>query len=319
MTEIASMYGPVTGDVPLVGEKLAQLSLGHHALLGEALRYVFETGGKRIRPALVLLSGKLGDYDVDRLVTLAASLEVVHTATLVHDDTIDGALTRRGLETINALWNGKVAILVGDFLFAQSAELAARLDSVRIMSLLSETVMDMSSGELRQYASSAERLIDEDDYLKRITGKTASLFGMCCEGGAVVSGQGEAEIAALRMFGLNLGLAFQIADDVLDFEGSDESLGKPAGSDLRQGTVTLPAILFHRSLPPNDPMRVALETGVNTDQVVDAIRNSEALSAARAAAERYAGLARDALRVFPSSPARETLLNLPDFAITRSR
>lgn len=319
MTELASQYGPVTADVPLVGEKLAGLSLGHHTLLGEALHYVFDTGGKRIRPALVLLSGKLGNYDLERLVTLAASLEVVHTATLVHDDTIDGAMTRRGLETVNALWNSKVAILVGDFLFAQSAELAARLHSVRIMSLLSQTVMDMSSGELRQYASSAERLIDEEDYVRRIAGKTASLFAMCCEGGAIVSGQGEREIDALRTFGYNLGMAFQIADDVLDFEGSDESLGKPAGSDLRQGTITLPAIMFYRSLGSGSRLRAAMESGTEVERVVAAIRESAALDAARREAERYADVARDALDVFPPSAARETLRHLPEFAIARTR
>lgn len=317
MTETAALYGPVMADIPLVGERLSALSAGKHPLLGEALRYVFDTSGKRMRPALVLLAGRLGEYPVDRLVTLAASLEVVHTATLVHDDTIDQALTRRGLETINAVFDSKVAILVGDFLFAQSAELAAQLDSVRIMTLLSETVMAMSAGELQQYASSRERVIDVEDYLTRIAGKTASLFAMCCEGGAIVSGQDVARAAALRAYGRNLGLAFQIADDVLDFAGDESSLGKPVGSDLRQGTITLPAILFYRSLSADDPLRQAIEEGTQLDTVITAIRASEALAEARGEAERYAAAARSALDIFPPGEAREALWNLPDFVIQR--
>jgi geranylgeranyl pyrophosphate synthase len=131
VTETASLYGPVEDDIPAVGERLRRLAMGHHPLLAETLAYVFETGGKRIRPGLVMLCGKLGDYERDRLVTLASSVEAVHTATLVHDDTVDEALTRRGLKTVSAVWNSKVAILVGDFLFAQSAELATQLDSGR--------------------------------------------------------------------------------------------------------------------------------------------------------------------------------------------
>src|SRR5947209_9566937 len=182
MTETATLYGPVAADIPAVGERLRAIAVGHHPLLGETLAKVFRTSVKQLGPALVMLSGKLGTYHRDRLVTLAASLEVVQTATLVHDDTIDQALSRRGLSTVNAVWDGKVAILIGDFLFAQSAFLAALLDSVPVMRLLSETVMAMSSGELQQYASSRQGMIDEADYLERIAGKTASLFAMCCAG-----------------------------------------------------------------------------------------------------------------------------------------
>lgn len=319
MTETASIYGPVAGDIPLVGERLRDLAAGHHALLGEALAYIFETSGKRIRPALILLSGKLGTYDLDRLVTLSASLEAVHTATLVHDDTIDEALTRRGLETINALWDSRVAILVGDFLFAQSAELAARLDSVRIMTLLSETVMAMSSGELRQYASTRDRVIDEGDYFQRIAGKTASLFSMCCEGAAIVSQQSPEQIAALRQYGMNLGLAFQIADDVLDFTGDEETLGKPAGGDLRQGTITLPAILLAQQLPAESPLRRGLERGETVDAMVRAVRESGVLELALQRAAEYAAFARESLALFPQSQARDSLEHLADYVISRRR
>ena len=319
MTSVASLYEPVADDIPLVGERLRSIAHGQHPLLGEALTYVFRSSGKQVRPALVLLSGKLGRYARDRLVTLAASLEVVHTATLVHDDTIDEALSRRGITTVNTVWDGKVAILVGDYLFAQSAFLAAQLDSVRIMTLLSRTVMDMSSGELRQYASASSRTLDETDYLKRIAGKTASLFAMCCEGAAVVSGQSEREIEALRAYGENLGMAFQIADDVLDVVGTEAQLGKPAGSDLRQGVVTLPVILFARDLPAASPIRAQILNGKNVDDVVESVARSDAPEAALERARAYAEAAREALDAFPWSDAREALEHLAGHVVERSR
>lgn len=319
MTETVSIYGPVADDVPAVGEQLRQLSHNRHPLLGETLAHVFEAGGKRIRPALVLLSGRLGVYRRDELLTLATSVEAVHTATLVHDDTIDAAVTRRGLTTVSSLWDSKVAILLGDFLFAQSAELAARLDSVRIMTLLSETVMDMSSGELRQYASTRDRRIDQGDYFDRIRGKTASLFAMCCEGGAIVSDQTVEQVRCLREYGLNLGLAFQIVDDVLDFTSDDATLGKPAGNDLRQGTLTLPAILLAEQLPSDSPILHYLRTGREHDKVVRAVVQSEALDAALATARAYAQRAVDSLYLFPDSEAKEAMVHLADTVLERRR
>lgn len=318
MTETASIYGPVADDIPAVGERLRGLAAGHHPLLGETLEYVFRTGGKRIRPALVMLSGKLGEYDRDRLITLAASLEVVHSATLVHDDTVDQALSRRGLDSVNALWDDKVAILIGDFLFAQSAHLAAQLDSVPIMALLSETVMAMSSGELRQYAASSGKLIDESDYFQRIAGKTASLFAMCCAGAGIVSRQTEDAVEALRSFGNNLGLAFQIADDVLDFTGDEATLGKPAGSDLRQGTITLPVILFAQTESTPQAVTLTLDSALGTDELIQAVRRSDAPRRALHRASEYGEWARRDLATFPASEARDALVDLVDYVVGRT-
>jgi geranylgeranyl pyrophosphate synthase len=317
MTETSRLYGPVAEDIPLVGERLRQMAGGRQPLLADALTYVFRTSGKQIRPALVMLSGKLGKYDRDRLVTLAAALEAVHTATLVHDDTVDQAFTRRGLKTISALWNPKIAILIGDFLFAQSAHLAAQLDSVPVMSILAETVMAMSSGELRQYASSEARVVDESDYFQRIAGKTASLFAMCCEGAAIVSGQDDEQRQALRSFGTNLGLAFQIADDVLDFTGSEADLGKPAGNDLRQGTITLPLILWAETEGHESPLVADLHAGRNTEVIVEAVRSSPAVQRGLERAREYSHAARRSLDIFPESDAREALIDLTERVIAR--
>jgi heptaprenyl diphosphate synthase len=318
VSKLASVYGPVTDDLPRVADRLLELASEHDRLLGETLEHVLQSGGKLIRPALVLLSGRLGSYPIDELVTLAASLEVVHTATLVHDDTIDGALTRRGVPTVSAVWDGKVAILVGDFLLALSAQLASRLDSVRIMRLLSETVMAMSSGELRQYAASNSHAVDEADYFQRIAGKTASLFAMCCEGAAIISGQSEEEIAALRAYGSNLGLAFQIADDVLDFRGDEKTLGKPAGNDLLQGTITLPVILLASRLPAGSSLGRDIAEGRNVKAVVEAVRGSDVLDVSIERAGGYASVAREALCGFGDSEAKETLVALSEQVTERS-
>jgi geranylgeranyl pyrophosphate synthase len=319
VTEIAALYGPVAEDLPYVRERLHSLANGHHPLLGDTLAYVFDSGGKQLRPALVMLCGMLGKYERDRLVTLAASLEVVHTATLVHDDTIDQALTRRGLKTVSALWSDKIAILTGDFLFAQSALLASQLGSVRIMSLLSETVMAMVSGEMRQHSASQLRTVDEGAYLQRITDKTASLFGMCCEGAAVVSDQPDDHISALRNFGISLGIAFQIADDVLDFSGDEDSLGKPAGADLRDGTMTLPVILLMAGLPAESQLRLDIQEGRNLVSAIEEVRQSGALEASLARAREYARTARSFLDIFADCEAKRALVDLTDAVLTRGR
>lgn len=317
MTEVASLYGPVADDIPQVGQRLRGLAQHQTDLLGDTLAYIFETGGKRIRPALVLLSGSLGEYDLTKLVTLSASLEVVHMATLVHDDTVDEALTRRGLATISSVWSPNVAILVGDFLFAQSAFLAAELQSVRIMSLLSETVMAMIGGELRQFEAAQSRSVDEQNYLERIAGKTASLFAMCCEGAAIVSGQSEEHLRALREYGFNLGMAFQIVDDVLDFVGVEDALGKPAGSDLRNGTITLPAILFAQRCGSESAVVHDLHEGRNVDQLIDAIQDSGSVQETLQRGRVYADGACSALAPFPTSPSKEALLSLADYVLSR--
>ncbi len=318
MTETRRQYGPVADDIERVGQGLSDLASEHHPLLGAALKHIFSAHGKQLRPALVMLSGKLGTYERNRLVMLAMALELVHTASLVHDDTVDEALTRRGLETLNALWSPKVAVLVGDFLFAQAAELAARLGTTHVMTLLAETVMAMTSGELRQQASSRALLIDEGDYFLRISGKTAALFRACCQGAGLVSEQSPECIEALASFGTNLGIAFQIADDVLDVTGDEETLGKPAGSDLRQGTVTLPVILWAEDAHARD-LEAELQGGRNLDDVIESIRASDAPSRALSRAAEYAAAARSDLSIFPGSEAKDILEDLTREVVSRHR
>jgi heptaprenyl diphosphate synthase len=319
VTDTTALFAPVAADLAAVEACLVQSANGQHPLLADALRYVFDTRGKRLRPALVLLSGALGEYDLDRLVLLAASLEVVHTASLVHDDTIDEAITRRGLTTVNSVWDKHTAIVTGDFLFAKSAELASRMDSVRIMHMLSETVMAMCAGEMRQYAFKNNWSISIDEYLERVGAKTASLFAMCCSGAGVATGQSDSQIEALHAYGYNAGLAFQIVDDILDFVSNEKTLGKPAGSDLRQGTITLPAILFIQKLSPSAPLRLRLQHGEDSGLAAELIRESGALEEARDYAIRAAQEAQRALSVFPPGQAVRALMELAEYLPTRSR
>lgn len=319
MTDTALIFAPVADDLEAVESCLLESAEGQHPLLAQALRYVFDTRGKRLRPAMVLLSGALGRYDLDRLVLLAASLEVVHTASLVHDDTIDDAITRRGFTTVNSVWDKHTAIVTGDYLFAKSAQLASRMDSVRIMHMLSETVMAMCAGEMRQYAASNDWDISVDEYLERVGAKTASLFAMCCSGAGVATGQTERQIEALHSYGYNVGMAFQIVDDILDFVSDERTLGKPASNDLRQGTITLPAILFMQRLEPSAPLRLRLRHGEDSELATELIRESGALDEARDYAYRACAEAIDALRVFDAGAAYAALIEIARYLPTRTR
>lgn len=318
MADTTSLFAPVAAGLDAVERRLIQAADGQHPLLAEALRYVFETKGKRLRPALVLLSGALGEYSLDPLVLLAASLEVVHTASLVHDDTIDEALTRRGLNTLNSVWDKHTAIVTGDFLFAKSAELAARMNSVRIMHMLSETVMSMCAGEMQQHARHNDWTISIEEYLERVGAKTASLFAMCCSGAAVATGQNERQVEALHIFGYNVGLAFQIVDDILDFNADERTLGKPSGHDLSQGTITLPAILFIQKMD-HGPLRQRLEHGEDSQMAAELISQSSALDEAREYACRASTEAERALEIFPDGEARRSLTEIARYLPTRTR
>lgn len=216
--------------------------------LKEAAEATIEAGGKRLRPALVLTCGQAGVYDLERLMPLALSVELIHTATLVHDDVLDGAATRRGIPTINARWGTKTAIASGNLLLGRAFILLTRYENPRIMKRMAETALSLSSGELMQQAQSDERNLSVQSCLERIRNKTASLFSACTELGASVSGATEQDVLVLRDYGLNLGMAFQIFDDVLDLTADEKRLGKPVGSDIRDGTMTLPLLYAMQEL-----------------------------------------------------------------------
>src|SRR5574339_858511 len=251
-----------------------------HPDLRAALEHLLAAGGKRVRPTLCLLVGNMLGGDEARLITLSAALEMLHTATLVHDDLIDGALLRRGLPTLNARWSPPATVLTGDFLFARAAKLAAEADHLLLMKYFAETLATIVNGELTQMFS-ARGVIERENYYQRIYAKTASLFEMSALAASMVATEDEEIRASMKAFGYEVGMAFQIVDDILDFTGDQSTVGKPIGSDLLNGLVTLPAIYFAEATPLDEDILSLPEGGwketARVQRLVDAIRQSRAI------------------------------------------
>ncbi len=314
------LYGPVGDDLPRVDEMLTALADVEHPWLREMLAATLGGGGKRLRPAIALLSGRFGAYDLDRLVPLAASVELLHTATLVHDDVIDAAAERRGRPTTAALFNNGPAVMLGDYMFAHAAEFVARTGNVRVIRNFAATLGVMARGELTQDMSAFEYSEDVQRYLDRIFGKTASLFATAAEGGAIVCEAPEPCVEPLRRYGETLGMAFQIVDDILDFSGDAELMGKPVGSDLMAGTLTLPSLLYMQRNPDNNAVKRAfggLRRRSNLARAIKEIRSSDILDESMQTARHFAGLARAALTELPPGDARDTLDGLVDYVLER--
>jgi geranylgeranyl pyrophosphate synthase len=292
----------------------------HHPDLRSALEHLLSAGGKRIRPTLGLLVGNMLGAPEERLITLGASVELLHTATLVHDDLIDGALLRRGMPTLNARWSPAATVLTGDFLFARAAKLAAETDYLPLMKLFAETLATIVNGELTQMFS-ARGIIERDNYYQRIYAKTASLFEMASLAAAMVATEEEEMRGSMRVFGYEVGMAFQIVDDILDFTGEQSAVGKPIGSDLLNGLVTLPAIYFAES-NPHDKDVISLPKGgwKDTERVqrlVDNIRQSRAIQQSLDEARRAVSRALKSLSDAPVSAEREALEDLAKFIVDR--
>ena len=297
-----------------------QASQEHHPDLRSALEHLLAAGGKRIRPTLGLLVGNMLGAPEEKLITLGASVELLHTATLVHDDLIDGALLRRGMPTLNARWSPAATVLTGDFLFARAAKLAAETDYLPLMKLFADTLATIVNGELTQMFS-ARGVIERENYYQRIYAKTASLFEMSALAASMVATEDEEMRASMKAFGYEVGMAFQIVDDILDFTGEQSAVGKPIGSDLLNGLVTLPAIYYAEANPSNEDI-VSLPAGgwKDTERVqrlVDGIRQSEAIRHAMDEARQAVGRALEALEDAPAVPEKEALENLAKFIVDR--
>lgn len=333
---VQQLLGPVQGGLRAVEQKMKTVETSLFAPLADAFVELIGSGGKRLRPALALLTAQLlpstnGEDRQRKLVALSAAVEMLHTATLVHDDVIDGALLRRGAPTLNATWGQGQTVLAGDYMFARAAHFSAETENVRVINLFSETLKIIVDGELRQLYARNEYEQERENYYQRIYAKTASLFSAATESAAILYGLRESQIQQLKEFGYHFGMAFQIVDDVLDFTSDENTLGKPAGSDLRQGTLTLPFFYYLRSHP--QPQSVinrlvsAREEAENGDedrlyqevrQVVHDIRQSDAIDAARDEAIDFLDRAALNLVDFPDSRAKESLLGLCAFVVQRT-
>lgn len=318
---VADLLASVQADLRAVEAKLREPAAEQHAALGYALEHLLASGGKRLRPAVTMLSAQLFDAPRQRAVALAAAIEMLHTATLVHDDLVDGSLMRRGHPTLNAQWSPAATVLSGDFLFARAAELASLAESVPVMSAFARTLMIIVNGELVQMFD-GRGAATREGYFKRIYGKTASLFAVAAEAPALLAEADNGHVDAMRAFGREVGMAFQIVDDVLDFISDEAHLGKPVGSDLRQGLFTLP-VLCYMDLNPEDGDVAALLNGqagnpALVDRVVQAVRASGATEIALEEARAYVARAQTALAAAPDHPARQSLSDLADYFVSRS-
>lgn len=320
MTPATSLFTPVEADLRLLADNLIQLVGTDHPILYAAAKHLFGAGGKRIRPAIVLLVSRAtmsGDITT-RHRRLAEITEMIHTASLVHDDVVDESNERRGVPTIHSLFGNRVAVLAGDFFFAQSSWHLANLDNLEVVKLLSQVLMDFAVGEIQQGLNRFDASITIDTYLQKNYYKTATLFANSAKAAAVLSEVSPSTAEHLYSYGRDIGLAFQIVDDILDFTSSSEALGKPAGSDLKSGTLTAP-VLYALEEKPALFMLIEREFAQSGDleQALALISDSQGIARARELAAHHASLAVEHLVDLPYSESRQALINMTDFALSR--
>ncbi len=293
----------------------------HHPNLDDAIEWLITAGGKRIRPRAAILTGEMLGGDQGSIIIHAAAVEMLHTATLVHDDLVDGSLLRRGTPTINSKWSPDATVLTGDYIFARAAYLAARTGSLLLMESFSKTLMVMANGEITQLFDMNTQDLREA-YLERIYAKTASLFEVSAEGAGILSGSDVRMIESMKSFGRNIGLAFQIVDDVLDFSGVQKDIGKPVASDLMQGVITLPAVYYFKDRNTDRAyIKNVCEQKLGKDEMlglIEDIRGADGIDRAIQDAEGYIKAAIRDLNDAPRGRARQALIELAEFITQRS-
>jgi Geranylgeranyl pyrophosphate synthase len=293
-------------------------------MIPEVANHLISSGGKRLRPMLTLAAAQMFDYAGEGHVKLATSVEFMHTATLLHDDVVDESDMRRGKKTARMIWGNQASVLVGDFLLGQAFKMMVEVGSLEALDVLSSAAAIIAEGEVLQLSVAKNMETTEDDYLAVIRAKTAALFSAACEVGPIVAGAGKAERNALRSYGINLGLAFQLIDDVLDYGGSSADLGKNVGDDFREGKITLPVVLAYRRGTEAERAfwREAIESGQNDDAALERamglISKYGSLRDTVARAEHYAAIARDALAPLPETPHKDALLEVIGFCLSRA-
>jgi octaprenyl-diphosphate synthase len=313
----------VAEDMTLVNQLILKRMESPVALIPQLAGHVISAGGKRLRPMLTLASAKLCGYHGERHITLATCIEFIHTATLLHDDVVDESKLRRGLETANSVWGNQASVLVGDFLFSRSFELMVEDGSVKVMGILSSASARLAEGEVMQLLTANDTETGESAYLEVIKAKTAKLFAASCRLGAIVADRPNVEEEGLEAFGMNLGGAFQLIDDVLDYSAKQATLGKTVGDDFQEGKITLPVILAFRR-GDNEERKFWRRTLGNLEQNENDLERAIALMQKHNAlddtvdrARHYGAMARDSLGIFPTSETKDALISLIDFCIER--
>lgn len=318
--QATSLYQPVQERLDGVVDGLKQMANQRFPLLSQLLDHVFSAPGKRMRPAITLLTSNFNPHDETLTETMATAVEMLHIATLIHDDTVDDSALRRGRATVSNLWGNNAAVLVGDYIFAASATFVCETGNVRVIKRFAETIMELSSGELQEMSDIFNPNQTMEQYFDRIYHKTASLFTTASESGAVLSGLSENHVGSLRDYGYNLGMAFQIVDDILDFDGTEQEIGKPVGSDLAHGILTLPALKAMERYPnengiselfkhPNDEALLR--------RAVDMAQDTSILNECYDVARDFCGKAQSSLMSLPKNPSRDSLEEIIAYVTTR--
>jgi geranylgeranyl pyrophosphate synthase len=323
-----AIYDPVRPELQSVIVNIASLASehgSHEGAMAERLEHVLSAPGKRLRPAITLLASRLWRNPSELDVMMGTAVELLHIATLIHDDTVDAADTRRGRETASNLWGRNVAVLLGDYVFAAAARFVCDTNSVRLVRRFSETIMELARGELNELLDGQDSHVTRESYYQRIYDKTASLFTTASEGGAVLGSAHESEILLLRNYGYKLGMAYQVLDDVLDYDSTSEQLGKPVGNDLKEGVLTLPAIMLIEAEPESNPVfdwfksaRGARDDGpaeIDTDALnaaIEAVRKSGYIEESRKIALGWIDEAQESLSGLPNTEERIALETLAD-------
>ena len=314
----------VKDDLLAVNHTIVERMQSPVLMIPQLAGHLISSGGKRLRPVLTLLCSRLCGYQGARHIPLAACVEFIHTATLLHDDVVDDSLLRRGIESANSVWGNQASVLVGDFLFSRAFQIMVEDGSLRVLDILSEASAVIAEGEVQQLANSNDLGITEQDCLSVISAKTAKLFAAACEVGAVVSEQPPKTAVSLANFGLNFGISFQLVDDIIDYDATDSVIGKQVGDDFREGKVTLPVLLAYIRGGPQDRAfwKRTIENGELRDGdlacAISLMKKYEVLNEVRKRAREYASAACRELDGFPDSPERRSLIEATKFCANRS-
>lgn len=315
------LFKQINSDLKLVEEELFRFVANDFPILKESAVHLLAAGGKRLRPAFTLLAGKFYNYRLEDILPVAVSLELIHMATLVHDDVVDASMTRRGKPTVKALWGNIVSVQTGDYLLAKALELISRINNPEISRILAVVSVEMCQGEIQQIKTSYDMRQNIRNYYYRIRRKTAMLIEASCRLGAIVTGAPRRQIWALGAYGHALGMAFQIVDDVLDVTAEAKELGKPIGGDLRQGIMTLPIIVALERLPQRGILEEIVikedKSEVDVSRAIDLIIGTGAINESMRWANLYIKKAKKHLEELPNVPARKALADLAEFVGTR--
>jgi len=311
----------IAADMSLVNSLIEESLYSEVGLIDQLGHYIINSGGKRLRPAVVLLSSRVFSYEGDQNINLAAIIEFIHTATLLHDDVVDASLLRRGHATANQRWGNEASVLVGDFVYSRAFQMMVNIDSMRVMKILSETTNTIAEGEVQQLINCHDPDTTQESYLNVIRNKTAKLFEAAAQLGAVISNRTEKEEQAMAAYGRHLGTAFQLIDDVFDYSSSSEELGKNIGDDLAEGKPTLPLLyaMWNGNKHDAEVIRDAIENGglEHIDQIKEAINSTGAISYTAKIADAEAELAINALKDLPPSEYLDALHALAKFSVER--